>query len=149
VHLWSALYDWSLETGWRIVREPHKLTPPGPHGQLWFKQYLDDPELRRDPEGWALREGQRVLDELRSGINSTSHRTPDDSGQQRGYVMKTGRPRWSVGCLQGGPEHDAGLRWFVLDRGPDGAEWHTVAYTKEREEAETIVAELEQAEGDS
>ncbi len=38
VHLWSALYEWSLDSGWRVALEPEKLTPNGPDGQLWFKE---------------------------------------------------------------------------------------------------------------
>ncbi len=143
VHLWSALYEWSLDRGWRVVLEPEKLTPNGADGQLWFKQYLADPEIRRDPKGWAQREAQRVLQDLRSGIKST----PQDDGRRRGgYTMKTGKPRWSVGCIQNGPMHDAGLRWFVCERAP-GAE-RAVAYTEGREQAEMIVVSLERTEGD-
>ncbi len=111
VHLWPALYEWSLEGGWKVIREPEKLTADGAD---------------------------------RSGINST---TPGDARQRGGYVLKTGKPRWSVGCIQTGPKHDAGLRWFVCERGP-GGDLHEVAYTEEREEAEMIVASLERTEGD-
>jgi len=98
VHLWPALYEWSLDSGWQD----------------------------------------------RSGIQST----PQGAVRPRGgYIMKTGKPRWSVGCLQNGPRHDAGLRWFVCERAPTG-DLRTVAYTEEREQAEMIVASLEQTEGD-
>ena len=43
--------------------------------------------------------------------------------------------------------HDAGLRWFVCERASGGE--RAVAYTVEREEAEMIVASLEQTEGES
>src|SRR5262249_28204745 len=109
VHLWSALYEWSREGGWRTVVEPEKLTSNGADGQLWFKQYLADPELLRDSARWAQREAQRVLEDLPSGIKSATQNVR----RRRGYNMKTGKPRWSVGCLQDGPMHDAGLRWFV------------------------------------
>lgn len=142
VHLWSALYEWSLDRGWRVVREPEKLSPNRADGQLWFKPYLADSEIRRDPGGWAQREAQRVLQELRSGIKSTPH---EDGHQREGYIMKTGKPRWSVGCIQDGPMHDAGLRWFVCERAPSG-DLRAVAYTEERKQAEMIVASLEQTE---
>ena len=70
VHLCHALYEWSAEKGWQVIREPEKLTPGGTDGQLGFKRYLDDPELLRDSAGWALREARRVLQELREGSNS-------------------------------------------------------------------------------
>src|SRR5262249_36323805 len=139
----SALYEWSREGGWRTVVEPEKLTSNGADGQLWFKQYLADPELLRDSARWAQREAQRVLEDLPSGIKSATQNVR----RRRGYNMKTGKPRWSVGCLQDGPMHDAGLRWFVCERFP-GGELRAVAYTHEREHAETIVASLEQTEGD-
>ena len=144
VHLWLALYEWSLERGWQVIREPEKLTPDGADGQLWFKKHLDDPELLRNPVGWMQREAERVLQELRSGINRT---TPGETRRRGGYVLKTGKPRWSVGCIQDGPRHDAGLRWFVCERG-SGGDLHAVAYTEEREEAERIVASLEQTESE-
>lgn len=108
VHLWSALYDWSLDSGWQVVREAEKLTPNEADEELWFKRYL--------------------------------------AGPRGGYIMKTGKPRWSVGCLQNGPYHDAGLRWFVCERAPAG-DLRVVAYTEEREQAEMIVASLERADG--
>lgn len=144
VHLWSALYEWSLDSGWRVVLEPEALTPNAADGQLWFKQYLAEPEIRRDPKGWAQREAQRVLQDLRRGVKST----PQEDGRRRGgYIMKTGKPRWSVGCIQNGPRHDTGLRWFVCERAPDG-DLRAVAYTEKREQAQMIVASLEQTAGD-
>jgi hypothetical protein len=140
VHLWSALYEWSLDSGWRVVLEPEKLTPNEAGGQLWFKKSLADHEIRCDPKGWAQREAQRVLKEGRSGIKNTPQ-----SRRRGGYIMKTGKPRWSVGCIQNGPTHDAGLRWFVCERDLDGE--RAVAYTEKREQAEMIVASLEWTEG--
>jgi len=96
VHLWPALYGWSLERGWQVLQEPKSL------------HIRDDPRERRE------------------------------------YVVKTGKPRWSVGCIQDGPMHDTGLRWYVCERGLGGQ--RTVAYTVEREDAEMIVTSLEQLE---
>ncbi|OGA02874.1 MAG: hypothetical protein A3I00_05810 [Betaproteobacteria bacterium RIFCSPLOWO2_02_FULL_64_12] len=64
---------------------------------------------------------------------------------QRGaYIMKTGKPRWSVGYVQNGPKHDAGLRCFVCERA-SGGEIRAVAYTETPEDAEMLVAALEHA----
>ena len=54
-------------------------------------------------------------------------------------------PRWLVGCIQNGPKHDVGLRWFVTER--VAGELRAIAYTETEEDAERIVAALEQTKG--
>lgn len=41
--------------------------------ELWFKRYLADPEICKDPKGWAMREAERVLNELRGVRKNRSH----------------------------------------------------------------------------
>ena len=54
------------------------------------------------------------------------------------------KPRWTVGCIQDGPLHAAGLRWFIMGSAMDYAIGsHPVAWTIERDEADRIVASLE------
>ena len=50
-------------------------------------------------------------------------------------------PKWLVGCLQNGPLHDGGLRWFVTEGPKEGR--RIIAYTFTREDAKAIVAALE------
>ncbi len=90
--------------------------------------------------GWSAERGWQVLQEPKS------LHIRDDARERRGYVVKTGKPRWSVGCIQDGPMHNTGLRWFVCERGLGGQ--RAVAYTVEREDAEMIVTSLEQTEGE-
>jgi hypothetical protein len=91
VHLWSALYEWSLDSGWRVALEAEKLTPDGVDGQLWFKQPLDDAELLRDPVGWMQREAEQVLQELRSGRTGREPCARDDSPKSR-WSRSCGKP---------------------------------------------------------
>jgi hypothetical protein len=63
-----------------------------------------------------------------------------DNGGQR-----MGETKWLVGCLQNGPLHDAGVRWFVTERGAGGL--RAIAYTHDLEDADRIVAALEAANG--
>ena len=89
--------------------------------------------------GWSLESGWQA-------IREPEKFPTDNAPQSGGYVVRTGKPRWSVGFNLAAPLEDAGLRCFVLDRGHDGSQWHEVAYTREPEEAEMIVAALEQTE---
>jgi len=71
--LYKTVYEWSSVTGWRCVHEGEGLAAPASAGaKLWFKPHLADPEIRRDPKGWAFREAERVLNELRGVSNDRS-----------------------------------------------------------------------------
>jgi hypothetical protein len=62
-----TVYEWSSVTGWRCIHES-PAAPASTNDELWFNRYLTDPEIRKDPKGWAFREAERVLNELR-GVN--------------------------------------------------------------------------------
>jgi hypothetical protein len=57
----AALYTWAKGSGVRTVQRGEPFSPCFEEVQSW----LSDPELLRDPEGWADREALRVLDEIR------------------------------------------------------------------------------------
>ena len=69
IHLWPTVYEWSRDGIWQAVREAEKLTPTG--GELWFERFLRDPEILDDPDGWALREAAKVLEELHGPARSS------------------------------------------------------------------------------
>ena len=64
---------------------------------------------------------------MAQGLVLDLSQNPDDGTVMRATLnerrtfMKTGKPRLSVGCLQNGPQHDVGLRWFVCERDATGA----------------------------
>jgi hypothetical protein len=64
--LCHTVYEWQSVTGWRCIHE-NPATPAATGAELWFKRYLADPEICKDPKGWALREAERVMNELRGG----------------------------------------------------------------------------------
>ena len=64
--LCNTVYEWPSVTGWRCIRKgPADL--PSTDSELWFKPYLADPDIHKDPKGWAFRKAERVLNELREG----------------------------------------------------------------------------------
>ncbi|MGE3979140.1 MAG: hypothetical protein AB7F94_16395, partial [Nitrospira sp.] len=58
--LLKTVYEWSRGTGWRCILQENPAAPASTGAELWFKQYLADPEIRKDPKGWALREADRM-----------------------------------------------------------------------------------------
>jgi hypothetical protein len=48
---------------------------------------------------------------------------------------------WTVGYVQNGPLHDAGLRCFVARKAR--GEWVPIAWTRTQDDAERIIAGLE------
>gem|GEM_PF-2380611 len=57
--LGKTVYEWSSVTGWRCIQE-NPAAPASTGAELWFKPYLADPEIRKDPKGWALLEADRM-----------------------------------------------------------------------------------------
>ena len=92
--LYKRVYEWSSVTGWRCIHEGQGLAVPAAAGaEAVFRRYLADPEIRRDPKGWALREAERVLNELRgAGKNLKGSQPSTNASQQGGPDPADGTP---------------------------------------------------------
>jgi hypothetical protein len=82
--------------------------------------------------------GTTLFEGLRAAGWRCVHRS--DNGGQR-----TGETKWLVGCVQNGLLHDAGMRWFVTERGAGGL--RAIAYTHDPKDAKRIVTALAAANG--